>query len=346
MLPLLFSSCRLLGAVSISSPRMMLSLSVPLPVVPGDSPRRRLSWRPPGESWPEACRSLRSLSYGIASSPISVSGVASPCGVRVSAATALFLASVSTSSRRSRRAFAASVSISGETFGSGPSDDGQSGRNPSGSSAVCTAMVPYSFAQRRTPLHMLDDASKMDPYAVLRIPFLSERRRIREAYTRLCKKEHPDLHKGCKSMEWLMGEWAYRVLTDPQSRASYDTSRVLRNALSLTEGIFAFGFAAAQELGAFASDASEVLCRAADTMFAGASWLLNQGQEQGLWAGTSWLLNQGKEQGTKTKDTLHARRTEESREMLAAYAQAKEELEPLAENQATAAEDGQSNAEA
>lgn len=62
-------------------------------------------------------------------------------------------------------------------------------------------------------------------------------------------------------MEWLMGEWAYRILTDPASRARYDTSRVLRNMFSVTEGVVAFGFAAAKQFGSFVVDAVEVTSR-------------------------------------------------------------------------------------
>jgi len=121
------------------------------------------------------------------------------------------------------------------------------------------ALVLLGSASARTPLDVLDDAFQLDPYAVLRIPFLAERKRVRGAYVCLCRKEHPDLHGGDESMEWLMGKWAYRVLTDPQECAAYDTARVVRNALSLTEGIFAFGFAAALQLGAFVADAAQVM---------------------------------------------------------------------------------------
>lgn len=113
----------------------------------------------------------------------------------------------------------------------------------------------------RMPWDVLDDAEKMDPYQVLRVPFLSNRERIRKAYVGLCRKEHPDLHGGQESMEWLMGEWAYRVLTDPQDKAAYDTARVLRNALSVTEGIVAFSFAALTNFGSFMADTWNVVDR-------------------------------------------------------------------------------------
>eukprot|EP00440_Ansanella_granifera_P066364 gb/GFBE01071980.1/.p1 GENE.gb/GFBE01071980.1/~~gb/GFBE01071980.1/.p1 ORF type:complete len:277 (+),score=54.91 gb/GFBE01071980.1/:1-831(+) len=122
----------------------------------------------------------------------------------------------------------------------------------------CVALLPMRLAAVRTPLVVLDDALRMDPYRVLSIPFLATREKIREAYAQVCKSHHPDLHQGRQSMEWMMAEWAYGLLMDPEERARYDTSRVVRNALSLTEGVFAFGLAAAQQLGQFMSDVVEV----------------------------------------------------------------------------------------
>lgn len=132
------------------------------------------------------------------------------------------------------------------------------------------ALVPLEGGSKRTPFDVLDDAKRMDPYRVLGVPFLSSKEEVRQAYVRLCRKEHPDLHGGQESMEWVMGEWAYRVLMDPQDRAEYDTARVVRNALSLTEGVFAFGFAAATRFGSFLVDALHNLERASQDFMEGA----------------------------------------------------------------------------
>ncbi|CAJ1443242.1 unnamed protein product [Effrenium voratum] len=67
--------------------------------------------------------------------------------------------------------------------------------------------------RQRTPLEFLDDASRLDPYAVLGIPFLSGRRAIRQAYANCCREHHPDLNGGRESLEWMMIQRAYRILT-------------------------------------------------------------------------------------------------------------------------------------
>lgn len=122
------------------------------------------------------------------------------------------------------------------------------------------ALTVYSAA-RRTPFDVLDDAARLDPYAILRIPFLSGRQRIRAAYAELCRSEHPDKHMGAESLEWQMGVWAYRVLMDPKERASYDSQRIVRKTLSVTEGVFAFGFAVIQHFGTFVGDLVDLATR-------------------------------------------------------------------------------------
>lgn len=121
----------------------------------------------------------------------------------------------------------------------------------------CVALALTSSVAR-TPLDLLDDAGRRDPYQVLRIPFLSGKMRIRQAYADICRSEHPDKNGGQESLEWQMARWAYQTLMDPQERARYDSSRITRNALSLTEGIFAFGFAVAKSFGTFVTDVAEV----------------------------------------------------------------------------------------
>lgn len=139
-------------------------------------------------------------------------------------------------------------------------------------------MLPMAHAELRTPLGLLDDALKIDPYQVLRIPFLAGKSQVREAFRTLCKTHHPDFNAGRESMEWLMGKFAYRILMDPRERAAYDTARVLRNALSLTEGVVAFSFAAAGQMASFAGDAAEVMGHAMG-MFGGVAKMLAGGEE-------------------------------------------------------------------
>ncbi|CAJ1339929.1 unnamed protein product [Effrenium voratum] len=120
--------------------------------------------------------------------------------------------------------------------------------------------------RQRTPLEFLDDASRLDPYAVLGIPFLSGRRAIRQAYANCCREHHPDLNGGRESLEWMMIQRAYRILTDPEERVYYDSARIARNALSVTEGVAAFAWAAAQQMGAVVSDAAEAAQAAAQRL--------------------------------------------------------------------------------
>jgi len=119
----------------------------------------------------------------------------------------------------------------------------------------CVALVPAVAARVRTPFDFWDESQKMDPYKILGVPFLSEGEAIRRAYVRLVRKEHPDKHGGQQSMDWIMGEWAYRVLSDPEERSKYDTVRVLKNALSLTEGVFAFAVSSAVQIGSWIAGA-------------------------------------------------------------------------------------------
>ncbi|CAK8986923.1 unnamed protein product [Durusdinium trenchii] len=88
---------------------------------------------------------------------------------------------------------------------------------------------------QKTPFDFLDDANRLDPYATLQIPVFSGKRQIRKAYAKLCKQHHPDLHRGRESMEWMLIQRAYRILTDSEERVYYDAARMTRNALSATE---------------------------------------------------------------------------------------------------------------
>mmetsp|Transcript_129434 Transcript_129434/g.335692 ORF Transcript_129434/g.335692 Transcript_129434/m.335692 type:complete len:273 (+) Transcript_129434:67-885(+) len=122
---------------------------------------------------------------------------------------------------------------------------------------ACVALA-LRDALPRTPLCLLDGVGQRDPYKVLRIPFLSGKTRIRQAYTQVCRTEHPDKNRGKESMEWQMSRWAYQTLMDPEERARYDSARITRNALSVTEGFVAFGFAVAQSFGCFVADMAEI----------------------------------------------------------------------------------------
>ncbi|CAK8986922.1 unnamed protein product [Durusdinium trenchii] len=138
---------------------------------------------------------------------------------------------------------------------------------------------------QKTPFDFLDDANRLDPYATLQIPVFSGKRQIRKAYAKLCKQHHPDLHRGRESMEWMLIQRAYRILTDSEERVYYDAARMTRNALSATEGFAAFAFSAAQQMGSVLADATEAAASAAVRLAGFGRFLAKESQawaERGL----------------------------------------------------------------
>ncbi|CAE7633343.1 dnaJ [Symbiodinium pilosum] len=136
-------------------------------------------------------------------------------------------------------------------------------------------------------------AQGKDPYQVLNVSFLSGRRSIRQAYARLAREHHPDLNGGQESLDWLMIRRAYRILTDPEERVSYDSARITRNALSATEGVVAFSVAAAQQLGSVVSDVAQVAGNFAGKLLGLGVFLAEESQ---VWA----------ERGSQSLETLKA----------------------------------------
>jgi len=108
-------------------------------------------------------------------------------------------------------------------------------------------------------VELLDKYNKMDPYAVLGVPFLASRTSVREHYIELCKTDHPDLHGGTASMRWLLGNWGYDTLSDPKRRSAYEFSRLGRTAGDIAEGLFKWGFAMMSEMVTNAQDTAKVL---------------------------------------------------------------------------------------
>jgi len=97
-----------------------------------------------------------------------------------------------------------------------------------------------------TPLEFLDQDGVVDPYQVLGVKFLASEAKIREAYLKVCKVHHPDLHGGEESYEWQMASRAYQILRDPQQRSKYDVRRATRSIFDLAGNLFKVGFAVAQ----------------------------------------------------------------------------------------------------
>src|SRR5687767_11612265 len=62
-----------------------------------------------------------------------------------------------------------------------------------------------------------------DPYTVLGIPRGADPDQMRDAYRRLAKRYHPDLHPGASTSERMRRvNQAWDVLSDPARRARYD----------------------------------------------------------------------------------------------------------------------------
>jgi len=67
-----------------------------------------------------------------------------------------------------------------------------------------------------------------DPYEVLGVDRKASEKEIRDAYRRLAKENHPDLHPGDKSAEERFKEisFAYDLLKDPEKRLRYDQGEI------------------------------------------------------------------------------------------------------------------------
>ena len=64
---------------------------------------------------------------------------------------------------------------------------------------------------------------RADPYAVLGIPRHADDQQVRQAYRRLAKRYHPDLHPGAQTSELMRHvNDAWHVLSDPARRSAYD----------------------------------------------------------------------------------------------------------------------------
>jgi curved DNA-binding protein CbpA len=69
----------------------------------------------------------------------------------------------------------------------------------------------------------------LDPYATLGIPHDASERQVQQAYRRLAKRHHPDLHPDAETTRRMQRvNQAWEILSSPARRASYDADSAAR----------------------------------------------------------------------------------------------------------------------
>jgi curved DNA-binding protein CbpA len=72
-----------------------------------------------------------------------------------------------------------------------------------------------------------------DPYATLGVPRGAGERQVQQAYRRLAKRYHPDLHPDAETTERMQRvNQAWEILSSPTRRASYDAESASRGSAS------------------------------------------------------------------------------------------------------------------
>jgi curved DNA-binding protein CbpA len=72
----------------------------------------------------------------------------------------------------------------------------------------------------------------LDPYATLGVPRDASERQVQQAYRRLAKRYHPDLHPDAETTERMQRlNHAWEVLSSPTRRASYDAESASRGSV-------------------------------------------------------------------------------------------------------------------
>jgi len=71
----------------------------------------------------------------------------------------------------------------------------------------------------------------LNPYAALGVPRGASERQVRQAYRRLAKRYHPDLHPDAETTERMQRvNQAWEILSCPTRRASYDAESASRGS--------------------------------------------------------------------------------------------------------------------
>jgi curved DNA-binding protein CbpA len=71
----------------------------------------------------------------------------------------------------------------------------------------------------------------LDPYTTLGVPRGASARQVQQAYRRLARRYHPDLHPDAEATERMQRlNQAWEILSSPTRRASYDAESALRGS--------------------------------------------------------------------------------------------------------------------
>jgi hypothetical protein len=72
----------------------------------------------------------------------------------------------------------------------------------------------------------------LDPYATLGVPRGAGERQVQQAYRRLARRYHPDLHPDAESTERMQRvNQAWEILSSPTRRANYDAQSTSRGSV-------------------------------------------------------------------------------------------------------------------
>ena len=78
------------------------------------------------------------------------------------------------------------------------------------------------------------NTTTLDPYATLGIPQGASEQQVRQAYRRLAKRYHPDLHPSAAMTERMQRvNEAWELLSSPVRRASYDADFATRGSAGI-----------------------------------------------------------------------------------------------------------------
>eukprot|EP00931_Biecheleriopsis_adriatica_P118974 TRINITY_DN94267_c0_g1_i1.p1 TRINITY_DN94267_c0_g1~~TRINITY_DN94267_c0_g1_i1.p1 ORF type:complete len:242 (-),score=50.41 TRINITY_DN94267_c0_g1_i1:291-1016(-) len=102
------------------------------------------------------------------------------------------------------------------------------------------ALIKSSASTPKTLSDYLDEYGDMDPYKALGVSVFASKEKIRDAYMKICKTEHPDLNGGVETMEWQMASKAYKMLSEKGSK--YAIAKSTKVVADVAGSFFDFAF--------------------------------------------------------------------------------------------------------